>query len=207
MEWPRTRDGPCGCGFSIGGEKDALAPVQSSSKQFKAALFVYGSAVIACHCHVHCHCIALSWLTKLPGLHTICWAPRWATCKQAKLIKFPEWKCHYESMSTNVMAKTQIAAQTSKQTTLTWWFADVFRCVSMCLDVFPCWLFELKAQSPHCICCISVAYLLHLYLSESLCLWWARSVPGAWIASLANFTALAIDKMGSKSVSSYFKYL
>lgn len=49
--------------------------------------------------------------------------------------------------------------------------------------------------------------MLHLYLSESLCLWWARSVPGAWIASLANFTALAIDKMGSKSVSSYFKYL
>lgn len=124
----------------------------SGSKQFKAALFVYRSAVIACHCHVHCHCIALSWLTKLPGLHTICWAPRWATCKQAKLIKLPEWRCHYESMSTNVMAKTQIAAQTSKQTTLTW-FADVFRCVSMCFRVD---YLNLR-QSPHCICCISVA--------------------------------------------------
>lgn len=35
---------------------------------------------------------------------------------------------------------------------------DMIRwCVSMCLDVFPCWLSKLKAQSPHCICCISVA--------------------------------------------------
>ena len=145
----------------------------SGSKQFKAALFVYRSAVIACHCHVHCHCIALSWLTKLPGLHTICWAPRWATCKQAKLIKFPEWKCHYESMSTNVMAKTQIAAQTSKQTTLTW-FADVFRCVSMCF----CVDYLNLRHSPHIA---SVAYLLHICC---ICICLRACVSGGPVACL-----------------------